>query len=92
MGQLHPEDPEQIVRLTIMLQDWEPGQFYTYGNIIYSHWRAGEIHTFDWKNVPHATANASNHPRPAVLQITGLKTDRTRELLTNADKNNIFTI
>jgi hypothetical protein len=87
----HPEDPEQIVRLTIMLQDWEPGQFYTYGNIIYSHWRAGEVHSFDWMNVPHATANASNHPRPAV-QITGLKTDRTRELLTNADKNNIFTI
>ena len=37
------------------------------------------------------TANASSHPRP-VLQMTGLKTERTQELLDNASPNNIFTI
>ena len=47
-------------------------------------------HSNQHKTLP-ATANASNHPRPAV-QITGLKTDRTRAILANSDKNNIFTI
>ena len=84
-----PEDPERVARITIMLDDWLPGQFYMYGNCIYSHWRAGEAHIFDWPNVPHATANASNTPR-ATLQVTGLKTDRTREILKNASKDRVF--
>jgi len=83
------EDPEQVARITIMLDDWQPGQFYMYGNYVYSHWRAGEAHIFDWANVPHATANASNYPR-ATIQITGLKTDKTRELIENASKDRIF--
>ena len=84
-----PEDPERVARITVMLDDWLPGQFYMYGNCIYSHWRAGEAHIFDWPNVPHATANASNTPR-ATLQVTGLKTDRTREILKNASKDRVF--
>ena len=84
-----PEDPERVARITIMLDDWLPGQFYMYGNCIYSHWCAGEAHIFDWPNVPHATANASNTPR-ATLQVTGLKTDRTREILKNASKDRVF--
>ena len=86
-----PEDPERVVRITIMLDDWQPGHFYMYGNCMYDKWRAGDVHIFDWKNVPHCTANASSHPR-AVLQMTGLKTERTREILANANKDNIFTI
>jgi hypothetical protein len=65
-----------IVRVTIMLEDWEPGQFIIYGNSVYQQWRAGEIHMHDWPNVPHATANASEHPR-VTLQITGLRTNKT---------------
>jgi len=84
-----PEDPERICRITVMLDDWKPGQFYMYGNYIYSHWLAGEAHIFDWASVPHATANASNTPR-AVLQVTGLKTDRTREILKNPSKDRVF--
>jgi hypothetical protein len=58
---------------------------------MYDKWRAGEVHVFDWKNVPHCTANASSHPR-AVLQMTGLKTERTREILENSNPLNIFEI
>ena len=83
------EDPERVARITIMLDDWQPGHFYIYGNCVYSHWRAGEVHIFDWANVPHATSNASNTSR-AVLQITGLKTDRTREILATANKDSVF--
>jgi hypothetical protein len=78
-----PDDPERVIRMTVMLADWEPGQFYSYGNYTYSQWQAGEVHIFDWANVPHATANASRSMRP-VLQVTGLKTDRTRELFADA--------
>jgi len=58
---------------------------------MYDKWRAGEVHVFDWSNVPHCTSNASSYPRP-VLQMTGLKTERTREILANASPNTIFTI
>tara|TARA_R100000008_G_scaffold53666_3_gene32633 strand:+ start:1303 stop:2031 length:729 start_codon:yes stop_codon:yes gene_type:complete len=84
-----PNDPERVARITIMLDDWQPGQFYMYGNYIYSHWKAGEAHIFDWPNVPHATANASNYSR-AVLQITGLKTDHTRKILAAASPDNVY--
>lgn len=84
-----PEDPERVARITIMLDDWQPGQFYMYGNYVYSHWRAGEAHIFDWANAPHATANASNVPR-ATLQVTGLKTDRTREILASASPDKVY--
>ena len=84
-----PEDPERVARITVMLDDWKPGQFYMYGNCVYDRWRAGEAHIFDWANVPHATANTSSYPRPT-LQITGLKTDRTREIIANAGRNTIF--
>lgn len=73
------DNPERVVRLTVMLTDWSPGQFYIYGTYHYSHWQAGDVHIFDWPNIPHATANASHYPRPT-LQITGLKTDRSREI------------
>ena len=75
-----PDDPERVIRMSVMLTDWEPGQFYLYGTTTYSRWRAGDVHVFDWANVPHATANASRSMRP-VLQVTGLKTDKTREML-----------
>lgn len=84
-----PDDPERVIRMSIMLTDWEPGQFYLYGTTTYSHWRAGDVHIFDWANVPHATANASRSMRP-VLQVTGLKTDRTRQLLEQAGPDVLY--
>ena len=78
-----PDNTESIIRLTIMLTDWQPGQFYLYGTNTYSHWHAGDVHVFDWANVPHATANASRYMRP-VLQVTGLKTKKTRRMLAAA--------
>ncbi len=85
-----PEDPERVARFIIFLDDWRPGQFLMYGNLFHE-WSAGEVVTFDWPNVPHATANASNHPRPALV-ITGLKSDKTRELLANPGKHNVFKV
>jgi hypothetical protein len=75
-----PEDPDRIVRIFIQLTDWQPGQFWNYGNFMYTGWKAGDVTTFDWQNVPHATANASYDPR-VTLQLTGLVTDKTRDFL-----------
>ena len=79
-------DPHKVCRITFFLEDWKPGQFYMYGNYVYDRWCAGEAHIFDWPNVPHATANASNHVRTAI-QITGLKSEKTEEIIENGRRN-----
>lgn len=76
----NPSDPSKIMRVMIALNDWEPGHFFSYGNHVHTGWRAGDVTTFDWQNIPHATANAGHGPR-ATLQITGVVTDQTREFL-----------
>lgn len=76
----NPADPSQVMRIMIALGDWSPGHFFSYGNYVYTQWRAGDVTTFDWQNIPHATANAGHVPR-ATLQITGVVTDRTRDFL-----------
>ena len=85
------EDPEKICRITFFLEDWKPGQFYMYGNYIYERWKAGEAHIFDWPNVPHATANTSSYPRP-IIQITGLKSEKTREIIANGSRDTVWTL
>lgn len=82
------KDPKNIIRIMVMLQDWEPGQFLIYGNQQFDRWRAGDIHTFDWANLPHATANASNKPRP-MLVITGVMSDTTKKILCRTIKKKI---
>lgn len=82
-----PQDPNQVVRYFIQLTDWQQGHFWNYGNYSWQGWRAGSVSTFDWKNVPHCTANAGHTPR-VTLQITGIKTEKTERFLSklkNAD-------
>ena len=73
-----------IVRITVMLQDWEPGQFIIFGNYNYQQWHAGDFFIHDWMNTPHATANASEHVR-ITLQLTGLRTKRTNDIIGGPD-------
>ena len=68
------------MRIFIQLTDWQPGQFWEYGNYHWTQWRAGSVTTFDWQNLPHSTANAGFEPR-VTLQITGVKTGRTMDYL-----------
>ena len=75
-----PDHPEQVMRIMIQLTDWQPGQFWEYGNYHYSQWRAGDVTTFDWANIPHATANAGFHTR-VTFQITGIRTAATMDYL-----------
>jgi len=77
-----PADPTQVVRYFVQLTDWQPGHFWNYGNYMWSGWRAGDVSTFDWINVPHSTANAGHVPR-ATLQVTGVITDQTLNFLSS---------
>ena len=80
-----PADPSQVVRYFVQLTDWQQ-HFWSYGNYAWTGWQAGDVSTFDWINVPHATANAGHVPR-ATLQVTGVKTRVTEqyiELLSHA--------
>ena len=78
----NPTDPSRVMRIFIQLTDWQPGQFWEYGNHHWNQWRAGDVSTFDWANIPHSTANAGHHPR-VTLQLTGVITDRTQDYLAN---------
>ena len=80
-----PEHPERVGRYFIALTDWEQGQFWSYGNYTHTQWRAGEVHTFNWQNLPHSTANAGFHPR-VTLQLTGIITDKTTAFLKELKK------
>ncbi len=75
-----PEDPSRVGRYFIQLTDWQPGQFWEYGNYHWNQWRAGDVSTFDWANIPHCTANAGHHLR-LTLQLTGIITDQTQKFL-----------
>jgi hypothetical protein len=81
------EDPATVVRYMIQLTDWQPGQFWSYGNYLFTGWSAGDVTTFDWANVPHSTANAGHTPR-VTLQVTGVKTEKTTAFLAELSSGN----
>jgi len=76
----NPDAWNNVLRVFVQLTDWQPGQFWEYGNYHWNQWRAGDVTTFDWLNTPHSTANAGYHPR-VTFQLTGKITDKTREFL-----------
>ena len=75
-----PNEPWRVMRIQIALTDWEQGHFWSYGNYNHQQWRAGDVTTFDWMNVPHSTANAGHNPR-VTFQLTGVVTEKTNEFL-----------
>lgn len=64
------------VRFLVFLQHWEPGQIVQFGNYVHTQWKKGEVVTWEWSTLPHATWNGSWTKRPA-LQITGTATANT---------------
>lgn len=86
-----PEDPARVLRVFVQLTDWQPGQFWEYGNFHWNQWQSGNVSTFDWQNVPHSTANAGHYPR-VTLQITGVKTDQTVEFLQQLQQSTVWQV
>jgi hypothetical protein len=86
-----PADPGRIVRIVINLADWEVGQYATYGNVVHSQWRAGDVHIFDHHNVPHSTINISSSSRPNIT-LTGLRTAGTDRKLAMATADSRYSV
>lgn len=80
-----PNNPDSVIRIFIQLTDWQPGQFWEFGNYHWRQWRAGDVVSFDWANMPHSTANAGYDPR-VTLQLTGIKTDLTYDFLAHLNQ------
>ena len=80
------KNPVMIRRFAIMLADWQLGQVFQLGNASWTQWSAGDCITWEWKNIPHSTANMGWHDRP-MLQITGNVTKRTLDLLENCGRD-----
>lgn len=85
-GEFIGQEKSKIMRVQIMLNDWQPGQWLGFGNYTYTGWKAGDFHTFDLDNVPHYTANAAYQPR-AMLMVTGMRTPETEKFLWEAFSN-----
>jgi hypothetical protein len=85
------DHPERVMRIVVHLTAWEPGHFWHYGNCMHSHWQVGDVHTFDWMQVPHSTANAGLFPRLS-LQITGLATKNTDDFLKTLATSQLYVV
>ena len=83
------DDPHSVYRFMVMLNDYEPGHFIQYGNFIHTGYRAGEIYSFDWYNVPHCTANAGHGSSLHNIYNSGVATEKTLKLFSNAYDNKI---
>jgi hypothetical protein len=80
------DDPEvDTVRVVIALNDWQWGHFFQLGNRMWYQWDAGDVLYWDWKNLPHSTANAGHVPRYAGI-ITGRPTDKFWSLMNSKEK------
>ena len=80
------QTPPIMRRFSVMLADWEMGQAWMFGNAMYHQWVSGTCITWDWHNMPHATVNAGWKDRP-VVQLTGIETPLTSNLLQLAESN-----
>ena len=84
-------DPNTMRRFIIALDNWKHGQVFALGNSYWHQWKKGDCITWEWQEMPHATCNMGWDPRP-ILQITGKTTERTRQIMSNANPNNIVKI
>lgn len=74
---------EELVRIFVMLTDWEPGHYFVVGNTPFTHWKKGDIWTFDWVSMPHGTANCG-HTTRSMLKVVGY-IDKDSEWIRNRE-------
>jgi len=85
-------NPEEIVRFTVMLTDWQQGHFWHWGNYNWSHWSAGDVVQHDWVNTPHGTANSNDRWPRVSLTTTGRATDDTYKFLEQLKTQSEYTL
>lgn len=74
-------DQRSVMRAVVFLDNQRLGQVWQQGNLMLN-WQRGDAITWPWRDIPHGTCNYGHHPRP-VLNLTGVVTDKTKDLLRN---------
>lgn len=74
------KNPLILRRFLIMMQDWDYGHVWQFGNNYYQGYKSGSAVTYDWVNMPHGTANFGYSPR-VTFQLTGFVSKHTQELI-----------
>lgn len=88
-NQVAADNHLKLRRTFIALTPYELGQIWYFGDQYWKNYRAGEAVTFDWKNMPHGTANLGFSLR-CNLQITGFVGDQFDWLVKNGSKDYII--
>lgn len=69
-------EAENLSRVIVFMEDWTFGQTVQLGNSVLSHWRAGDIYSWD-NEAWHGAANFGNTPF-TIMQITYDKTNTSQ--------------
>lgn len=77
------QNPNEVRRFIIAVEDWCPGQVFQFGNAVWSQWRAGDCVTWSWQDIPHGSANFGWENRP-MIQVTGYVTQLTQHIVDQA--------
>jgi hypothetical protein len=82
----YDRDPSLVHRFVIFLNDWSMGQLWVQGTAVFTHWKAGDIISWEWQDIPHGTANLGWWPR-YILQFTGRTTAKTLDFVKNTNRS-----
>ena len=81
-----PADHPTLHRVFVALSDWQPGWMWQFGHKHWTGWKKGDVVWFDWRHVPHSTANGGYSARP-ILKISGQSSLIDKILLDNKPIN-----
>ncbi len=71
-GNLTDEERKNVKRYLLFLENWDWGHFLQVGNSVLTHWKAGDMYTWDY-GMYHLSSNAGIAPK-WTCQITGYPT------------------
>lgn len=71
---------DDLRRFVIQLTDWDWGHFWSFGNMPWQQWKAGDCVYFESRDVIHCTANAGKEPRVTMI-VTGWMSEETKKLV-----------
>ena len=88
-----PKGMQNLHRIFVALTDWQPGWMWQFGTDHWCNWKKGDVIKFDWRNVPHSTANAGYSAR-SILKITGTSdfVEKNKKLISENQKKSFFYI
>lgn len=79
-------DSKLVHRFVVFLNDWSLGQIWHQGTAVHTHWKAGDIISWEWQDIPHGTANMGWDTR-YILQFTGRTTEKTWKFIKGTNKD-----